>query len=62
MVFINKEIKKDEKIFIPVDSEHFSIWSLLGDLKNNQIEEVILTASGGPFLNFPIKKFINILV
>jgi 1-deoxy-D-xylulose-5-phosphate reductoisomerase len=57
---INKEIKKNSTIFIPVDSEHFSIWSLLGDLKNNQIEEVILTASGGPFLNFPIKKFINI--
>ena len=57
---INKEIKKNSTIFIPVDSEHFSIWSLLGDFKNNQIEEVILTASGGPFLNFPIKKFINI--
>jgi 1-deoxy-D-xylulose-5-phosphate reductoisomerase len=57
---INKEIKKNLTTFIPVDSEHFSIWSLLNNTKNNQIEEVVLTASGGPFLNYPIKKFINI--
>ena len=57
---INKEIKKNLTTFIPIDSEHFSIWSLLNNTKNNEIEEVVLTASGGPFLNYPIKKFINI--
>ena len=57
---INKEIIKNSTIFIPVDSEHFSIWSLLNKEKNDQIEEIIITASGGPFLNFPINKFINI--
>ena len=57
---INKEIKKNSTVFIPVDSEHFSIWSLLNGEKNEQIEEVIITASGGPFLKFPLKKFTKI--
>ena len=54
---INKEIIKNSTVFIPVDSEHFSIWSLLNKEKNDHIDEVIITASGGPFLNYPIKKF-----
>ena len=54
---IKKKIKKNKTIFIPVDSEHFSIWSLLKDSKDSEIEEVVLTASGGPFLNLPLKKF-----
>ena len=55
--FINKEIKKNKTNFIPIDSEHFSIWSLI---KNDihKINEIILTASGGPFLN-KSKKFVN---
>ena len=54
---INNEIKKNKTNFIPIDSEHFSIWSLV---KNDihKINEIILTASGGPFLN-KSKKFIN---
>ena len=47
---INKEIKKNKTNFIPVDSEHFSIWSLIEKKKLN-IEEIFITASGGPFLN-----------
>ena len=53
---IQKKLIKENTIFIPVDSEHFSIWSLLEDNKNLQIEQVILTASGGPFLNISNKK------
>ena len=57
---INKELKKNKTDFIPVDSEHFSLWSLLNyrSLLNNQkldnhfIDEVFITASGGPFQNF----------
>ena len=54
---INKEIKKNKTNFIPIDSEHFSIWSLI---KNDihKIDQIILTASGGPFLH-KSKKFIN---
>ena len=54
---IQKKILKHKTKFIPIDSEHFSIWSLLNDSNNSNIEEVIITASGGPFLKLPLKKF-----
>ena len=54
---INKELKKNKTKFIPVDSEHFSIWSLLKGSNKNNVEKIIITASGGPFLNLPIKDF-----
>jgi len=54
---INKELKKNKTKFIPIDSEHFSIWSLLKNSNKNNIEKIIITASGGPFLNMPINKF-----
>ena len=53
---IQKNLKRYKTNFIPVDSEHFSIWSLLNG-NNENIEEIIITASGGPFLNLPISKF-----
>ena len=57
---IYKELKKNKTKFIPVDSEHFSIWTLLKGSKLSNVEKIIITASGGPFLNTPIKKFNNI--
>ncbi len=54
---IEKKLKKHNTQFIPVDSEHFSIWSLIKSIKNNNIEEIVITASGGPFLKLPISKF-----
>ena len=58
---IKNELKKNNVQFIPIDSEHFSIWSLINNAKNSDIEKVFLTASGGPFLNYKLKqfKFIN---
>ena len=47
---INKELKKNKTKFVPVDSEHFSIWCLTNE-KYENIDEIYLTASGGPFLN-----------
>ena len=57
---IEKELKKNKTQFIPVDSEHFSIGSLLANKKNDEVDEIIITASGGPLLNYPIKKFIQV--
>ena len=44
---------------MPVDSEHFSIWSLLDktNKKNTVIDKIYITASGGPFRNLPLSKF-----
>ena len=54
---IKKELKKNKTIFIPVDSEHFSIFSLIQNKEINDIEKVYITASGGPFINLPKSKF-----
>ena len=54
---IKKELKKNKTKFIPVDSEHFSIFSLLNDSNKNEIEKIYITASGGPFINLPKSKF-----
>ena len=59
---IKKDLKKYKTYFVPVDSEHFSIWSLLDNNKKNNFEKIYLTASGGPFRNLSLKKFRNISV
>ena len=58
---INKELKRNKTQFIPIDSEHFSVWSLMNNAKNKDIEKIFLTASGGPFINYNLNqfKFIN---
>ena len=48
---INKQLQKHKTKFIPVDSEHFSIWSVIKDLNPSVVENIIITASGGPFFN-----------
>ena len=57
---IYKELKKYKTEFIPIDSEHFSIWSLTNNNNNNDIEKIYITASGGPFLNYSKKKMSSI--
>jgi len=47
--FIFKELKKYHCKFIPIDSEHFSIFNLIENKNINSIKFIYLTASGGPF-------------
>jgi len=51
-----KNIKRYKTKILPVDSEHFSIMELTKNSTDKDIEEIIITASGGPFLNTPIHK------
>ena len=53
---ISKKLKKFNTKFIPVDSEHFSIWSIIKNSNHNLIDKIYITASGGPFLNWKIDK------
>ena len=53
---IKRQIDRHKTKFIPVDSEHHSIWSVIKDANPKKIEEIIITASGGPFLNLKNKK------
>ena len=52
-----KELKKNKCKLIPIDSEHFSIFSILDNNPNfkKNIKKIFLTASGGPFFNKKIK-------
>ena len=54
---IQKELIKYKTKFLPVDSEHFSIWYALRNNKSHNISKIYLTASGGSLLNTPIKKY-----
>ena len=58
---IQSELKENKTEFIPVDSEHFSIWY---GLRNNKdfIKNIYITASGGPFIDYPLCNFKNITV
>ena len=47
---IQKEMLKHKTNFIPVDSEHFSIWSLLKKDEISKIDKIFITASCGTFL------------
>ena len=53
---LSKLIKKYKTRILPVDSEHFSIMELTKDIKDEEVEEIIITASGGPFLNMRRSK------
>ena len=57
---IKKELKKYKVRVSPIDSEHFSIKKLVQHIKKDNIEKIYLTASGGPFLNYPMSKMNNI--
>jgi 1-deoxy-D-xylulose-5-phosphate reductoisomerase len=53
---IKKAAKTIKTKIIPVDSEHFSIFKLLGNCKESEIKKIYLTASGGPFLNYNLAQ------
>jgi len=57
---IEKALIKNKTKFIPIDSEHFSIWSLIKSQDKNNIKQIYLTASGGPFLYKKKNQLLNI--
>ncbi|NLD99762.1 MAG: 1-deoxy-D-xylulose-5-phosphate reductoisomerase, partial [Fibrobacter sp.] len=55
--YIRKLLAEGKSELLPVDSEHSAILQCLSGEKNNTIESIILTASGGPFRNLPADNF-----
>ena len=53
---IKKQLDKYKTKFIPVDSEHFSIWSVIKNINPINIDQIIITASGGPFFDLKNKR------
>ena len=59
---IKKDLKKFKTSFIPVDSEHFSVFYSLKGNKISNIKKIYLTASGGPLINTPKTKLKSIKI
>lgn len=53
---VTKKAKKKGIKILPVDSEHSAIFQCLEGQKRNNLSRIILTASGGPFVNFTKKE------
>lgn len=49
---VKKIAEKSNAKIIPVDSEHSAIFNLINQCGKENIDEIIITASGGPFRNF----------
>jgi 1-deoxy-D-xylulose-5-phosphate reductoisomerase len=45
---------------MPIDSEHSAIFQCLAGNRPEDLSKILLTASGGPFLNRPIEEFADI--
>jgi len=56
---IKKKLKIYKTKFLPVDSEHFSIWKIINHENDKNIDQIFLTASGGPFLSKSINQIKN---
>jgi 1-deoxy-D-xylulose-5-phosphate reductoisomerase len=57
---INRLCKKSGARLFPVDSEHSAIWQCLQGESPEDVEKLILTGSGGPFLRRPLGTFDSI--
>ena len=59
--FLKDEAEENGVSIIPIDSEHNAIFQIFENDNLNLIDEIILTASGGPFFNSD-KKFSEITI
>jgi 1-deoxy-D-xylulose-5-phosphate reductoisomerase len=57
---ITKKLQNSTARLIPVDSEHSAILQALGCSAIEEVNSIILTASGGPFRELPLEEFSNI--
>ena len=59
---IMQEVAKQKSSLLPIDSEHSALFQCLLHCKREEVRRVILTASGGPFLDLPMERFVQITV
>ncbi len=53
---ILQEARRSGATLLPVDSEHNAIFQVFDFARPASVEKIILTASGGPFLNLPLDQ------
>lgn len=59
---VTQTAKRCGATLIPIDSEHSALWQCLAGERRERIERVIITASGGPFREWPHESFEKITV
>jgi 1-deoxy-D-xylulose-5-phosphate reductoisomerase len=59
---ITAEARRQGKPLLPIDSEHNAVHQCMRGGRMNEVRQIWLTASGGPFLHTPASKFSSITV
>jgi 1-deoxy-D-xylulose-5-phosphate reductoisomerase len=57
-----REAKKARVRLLPVDSEHSAIFQCLRGNRKEEVDRIILTASGGPFLRTPLNELARVTI
>ena len=60
-IFVSEAKKRRIRLF-PVDSEHSAIFQCLQGNQRDEVDKLILTASGGPFLRTPLSQLRNVTI
>jgi 1-deoxy-D-xylulose-5-phosphate reductoisomerase len=54
------EVRKHGATLLPVDSEHSAIFQVFDFVQAEQVEKIVLTASGGPFRTLPLEAMMRV--
>lgn len=61
--YVTSLAKSNGVDILPVDSEHSAVWQCLASGKRDDLSQIILTASGGPFFSFnDVSEFDNVTI
>jgi 1-deoxy-D-xylulose-5-phosphate reductoisomerase len=60
-IFVEAAKRKNVRL-LPVDSEHSAIFQCLQGNQRSEVDKIILTASGGPFLRAPLNRLAKVSV
>jgi 1-deoxy-D-xylulose-5-phosphate reductoisomerase len=55
-------VKEKNVRLYPVDSEHSAVFQSLQGQRREDVRRIILTASGGPFINYPLEKLAQVSI
>jgi len=60
-IFVKAAKRKNVRL-LPVDSEHSAIFQCLQGNQRSEVDKIILTASGGPFLRAPLNRLAKVSI
>lgn len=59
---VKRYLKEYDGTLYPIDSEHSSLWELIDEYGKENIDEITITASGGPFRDMDKEKLKDVTV